>query len=226
MNKKVLLVEDEIRIREVIADYFIQSDWEVHEAGNGQEALLRFDDLQPDLLILDIMMPKIDGWEVCRQVRSRSEVPIILLTAKSGEDDKILGFELGADDYVTKPFSPKVLVARANVLMKRVEGLPKAQPALITFGSAVLNTMARRLEVNHVEVELAPKEYELLLYLIKNKGIVISRDTVLDRIWGLDFEGDSRVVDTHIKKLRSKLGTESRHIRTVIGTGYKFEEEE
>ncbi|MFE4711459.1 MULTISPECIES: response regulator transcription factor [Paenibacillus] len=226
MNKKVLLVEDEIRIREVIADYFIQSDWDVYEAGNGQEALLRFDDLQPDLLILDIMMPEIDGWEVCRQVRSRSEVPIILLTAKSGEDDKILGFELGADDYVTKPFSPKVLVARANVLMKRVEGLSKAQPSLLTFGGAVLNTMARRLEVNHVEVELAPKEYELLLYLIKNKGIVISRDTVLDRIWGLDFEGDSRVVDTHIKKLRSKLGTESRHIRTVIGTGYKFEEEE
>jgi two-component system OmpR family response regulator len=225
MNKKVLLVEDEIRIREVIADYFKQNQWEVYEAGDGKEALLRFDSLQPDLLILDIMMPKMDGWEVCRQVRSRSEVPIILLTAKSDDEDKIHGFELGADDYVTKPFSPKVLVARANVLMKRVEG-NASQPTLLTFGQAVVNTLARRLEVNHLEVELAPKEYELLLFLIKNKGIVVSRDTVLDRIWGLDFEGDSRVVDTHVKKLRSKLGTESRYIRTVIGIGYRFEEEE
>lgn len=226
MNKKVLLVEDEIRIREVIADYFKQNDWEVHEAGNGKEALLRFDGLQPDLIILDIMLPELDGWQVCREVRARSGVPIILLTAKSGDDDKILGFDLGADDYVTKPFSPKVLVARANALLKRFEGSPAAQPSLYTFGTAVLNMMARRLEVQHQEVELAPKEYDLLLFLIRNKGIVLSRDTVLDRIWGLDFEGDSRVVDTHIKKLRSKLGIESRHIRTVIGVGYKFEEAE
>ncbi|ASA20148.1 response regulator transcription factor [Paenibacillus donghaensis] len=226
MNRKVLLVEDEQRIREVIADYFIQNDWEVHEADNGKDALTWFDFVQPDLLILDIMMPKLDGFEVCRQIRSRSAVPIILLTAKSGEHDKLYGFELGADDYVTKPFSPKVLVARANTLMKRVEGNHwPVETHMRKFGSAVLNTLAHRLEVNHTEVELTPKEYDLLLLLVSNKGVVISRDTILNRIWGIEFEGDSRVVDTHIKKLRSKLGYDSRHIRTVIGTGYKFEEE-
>lgn len=225
MKKRVLLVEDEIRIREIIADYFIQNDWEVHEADNGKDALVWFDSLNPDLIILDIMMPMLNGFEVCRQVRSCSGVPIILLTAKSGDDDKIQGFELGADDYVTKPFSPKVLVARANALMKRIEGghLPEGQ--MLSFGTAVLNTMAHRLDVNQIEVELTPKEYEVLRLLIYNKGIVISRDTILRRVWGIEFDGDSRVVDTHIKKLRSKLGNESRHIRTVIGTGYKFEEE-
>ncbi|KAF6631666.1 response regulator transcription factor [Paenibacillus sp. EKM208P] len=226
MKKRVLLVEDEIRIREVIADYFKQNNWEVYEAGNGKDALIWLDSVQSDLIILDIMMPELDGWEVCRQVRSRSGVPIILLTAKSGDDDKILGFELGADDYVTKPFSPKVLIARANALMKRVEGHVQPESHILRFGSAILNTMAHRLEVDQAEVELTPKEYELLRLLIHNKGIVISRDAILNRVWGIDFEGDTRVVDTHIKKLRSKLGRESRHIRTVFGTGYRFEEEE
>lgn len=225
MGKKVLIVEDEFRIREVVSDYFIQDGWEVHEAENGSDALSWFDSLYPDLVILDIMMPRIDGFEVCRQIRSRSGVPIILLTAKSGDHDKILGFELGADDYVTKPFSPKVLIARANSLMKRVTENYKPQGHMLTFGSAVLNTLARRLEVGETEVELTPKEYELLLLLMTNKNIVVPRDTIINRVWGVEFDGDTRVVDTHIKKLRAKLGFESRFIRTVIGTGYKFEQE-
>lgn len=225
LKKKLLLVEDEIRIRELVSDYFLQNDWEVLEADNGRDALVWFDSLLPDLLILDIMMPAMNGFEVCREVREKSAVPIILLTAKSTDDDKIYGFELGADDYVTKPFSPKVLVARANALMKRVEGTHQPESGIIKFGSGMFNTLAHRLEVEDAEVELTPKEYDLLWLLIRNKGIVISRDTILSRIWGIEFEGDSRVVDSHIKKLRSKLGYESRFIRTVIGTGYMFEEE-
>jgi DNA-binding response OmpR family regulator len=227
MKKKLLLVEDEIRIREVIADYFLQNGWEVTEADNGRDALLWFDTVTPDLLILDIMMPYMNGFEVCRQIRSRSAVPIILLTAKSADEDKLHGFELGADDYVTKPFSPKVLVARANALMKRVEGTqaPDNASPQITFGSAALYPSARRLTVDEHEVELAPKEYDLLWLLLHNKGLVISRETMINRIWGVEFDGDTRVVDTHIKKLRSKLGPEAHHIRTVIGVGYKFEVE-
>ncbi|MBE9917056.1 response regulator transcription factor [Paenibacillus donghaensis] len=225
MRKKVLIVEDEIRIREIIKDYFIQDGWQVYEIDNGIEALSWFEVLNFDLIILDIMIPHMDGFEVCRQIRSQSGVPIILLTAKSGDHDKIFGFELGADEYVTKPFSPKVLIARANSLMKRVTENYKPQGHMLTFGSAVLNTLARRLEVNETEVELAPKEYELLLLLISNKNIVISRETIINRVWGFEFEGDTRVVDSHIKKLRAKLGHESRFIRTVIGTGYKFEQD-
>ncbi|MEK4059903.1 MULTISPECIES: response regulator transcription factor [Paenibacillus] len=225
MKKKVLLVEDESRIRELVSDYFIKNDWEVQEADNGKDALSWFDSLQPDLLILDIMIPKMDGFEVCREIRKKAAIPIILLTAKSGDEDKIHGFELGADDYVTKPFSPKVLIARANALMKRVEGGHLPESSIVKFGSAMFNTLAHRLEVAGAEIELTPKEYDLLWLLIRNKGIVISRDTILTRIWGIEFEGDSRVVDSHIKKLRSKLGYESRYIRTVIGTGYIFEDE-
>lgn len=223
MARKVLLIEDEARIREVISDYFEQDGWEVHQADNGPDALQWFDHLQPDLVILDIMMPRMDGFEVCRQMRTRSGVPIILLTAKSADQDKVLGFELGADDYVTKPFSPKVLIARANSLMKRATENYQPQGHMITFGSAVLNTLAHRLEVSGIHVDLTPKEYDLLLLLIQNRNIVISRDAILNRVWGLEFEGDTRVVDSHIKKLRAKLGYESRHIRTVIGTGYQFE---
>lgn len=225
MKKKLLLVEDEIRIREVIADYFLQDDWEVTEADNGRDALLWFDAVTPDLMILDIMMPYMNGFEVCRQIRSSSAVPIILLTAKSADEDKLRGFELGADDYVTKPFSPKVLVARANALMKRIEGAQAPDLPLIAFGSAALYPSARRLTVDGREVELAPKEYDLLWLLLHNKGLVISRETMINRIWSVEFDGDNRVVDTHIKKLRSKLGPEARHIRTVIGVGYKFEVE-
>lgn len=226
MSRKVLLVEDESRIREIVADYFKQQQWTVYEADNGKKALEMFELTKPNLIILDILMPGMDGWTVCEQIRYQSDVPIILLTSKSDDDDKIHGFELGADDYVTKPFSPKVLVVRANTLMRRFEGIVSPQAHLFRFGQAVFNTLAHRLNIEEKEVELTPKEYELLQFLIHNKGIVLSRDTILDRVWGVNFDGDSRVVDTHIKKLRSKLEHESRHIRTVIGTGYRFEEEE
>lgn len=223
MGKKVLLVEDEVRIREVVADYFKQDNWEVYETDNGSSAIDWFDAIYPDLVILDIMMPQMDGFAVTKQVRQRSGVPIILLTAKSSDNDKIHGFELGADDYVTKPFSPRVLVARANSLMKRAieQYLPTGH--MLSFGEAIVNTKAHQLQVGGQQVELTPKEYELLVFLIQHKNNVLSRETILNHVWGLDFDGDSRVVDTHIKKLRAKLSCESHHIRTVIGTGYKFE---
>lgn len=225
MVRTVLLVEDESRIREIVADYFIKEQWNVIEAENGVEASELFELHQVDLVILDVLMPEMDGWTLCGHIRSKSTVPIIMLTAKSEDDDKIHGFHLGVDDYVTKPFSPRVLVARAETLMKRVEGALSREQGVIRFGDAVLDPWARRLEKNGVEIELAPKEYELLLYMARNQGIVLSRDAILNRVWGFDFDGDSRVVDTHIKKLRSKLGDEARCIRTVIGTGYRFEAE-
>ncbi|WP_411342806.1 response regulator transcription factor [Paenibacillus sp. WLX1005] len=223
MAGTVLLVEDELRIREVIADYFAGDGWNIVEAEHGEEALDLFDTVHPDLIILDIMMPHMDGFEVCRHIRACSGVPIILLTARSGDHDKVQGFELGADDYVTKPFSPKVLLARANSLMKRVMDNYEPQGYRLTFGKAALNTLTRRLELDGLPIELTPKEYELLLLLIRNKHRVISRDMILDRVWGAEFEGESRVVDSHIKKLRAKLGTQSGHIRTMIGVGYQFE---
>lgn len=225
MGRKVLLVEDESLIREIVGDYFEREQWTVYEAENGVQALELLEKLSVDLVILDLLMPEMDGWTVCRQLRARSSVPIIIVTAKSEEDDKMLGFELGADDYVTKPFSPKVLVARAKSLMKRIEGTVGKEDHLISFGRIVINRRARRIDMNGQEVELSPKEYDLLLYLIKNEGIVLARETILDHVWGFDYFGDMRVVDTHIKKLRGKLGSEARHIRTVIRSGYKFEED-
>lgn len=223
MGKKVLLVEDEVRIREVVADYFKKDGWEVYETDNGSSAMDWFDAIFPDLIILDIMMPQMDGFDVTKQVRMRSGVPIILLTAKSSDDDKIQGFELGADEYVTKPFSPKVLVARANSLMKRATEQYRPTGHMVSFGEAVINTKSHQLQLEGQQVELAPKEYDLLVFLLQHKNIVLSRETILNHVWGIDFDGDSRVVDTHIKKLRAKLSCESHHIRTVIGTGYKFE---
>jgi len=223
MAKKVLLVEDEVRIREVVADYFKKDGWEVYETDNGSSAMDWFDAIFPDLIILDIMMPQMDGFDVTKQVRMRSGVPIILLTAKSSDDDKIQGFELGADEYVTKPFSPKVLVARANSLMKRATEQYRPTGHMVSFGEAVINTKSHQLQLEGQQVELAPKEYDLLVFLLQHKNIVLSRETILNHVWGIDFDGDSRVVDTHIKKLRAKLSCESHHIRTVIGTGYKFE---
>lgn len=223
MGKKVLLVEDEGRIREVVADYFKKDGWEVYETDNGSSAMDWFDAIFPDLIILDIMMPQMDGFAVTKQVRMRSGVPIILLTAKSSDDDKIQGFELGADEYVTKPFSPKVLVARANSLMKRATEQYRPSGHMVSFGEAVINTKSHQLQLEGQQVELAPKEYDLLVFLLQHKNIVLSRETILNHVWGIDFDGDSRVVDTHIKKLRAKLSCESHHIRTVIGTGYKFE---
>ncbi|MGF9964194.1 response regulator transcription factor [Bacillus rhizoplanae] len=225
MNKTVLLVEDEKRLREIVSDYFRNEGFEVIEAEDGKKALERFDEHTVDLIILDIMLPEIDGWSVCRRVRKESAVPIIMLTARSDEDDTLLGFELGADEYVTKPFSPKILVARAKTLLKRADGaLGQAEENTLSLAGIDVNRLSRTVMVDDEEITLTHKEFELLVYLMENKGIVLSRQHLLDQLWGYDYFGDDRTVDTHIKKLRNKLGDKATHIGTVIRVGYKFEE--
>ncbi|PEY44746.1 DNA-binding response regulator [Bacillus cereus] len=225
MNKTVLLVEDERRLREIVSDYFRNEGFEVIEAEDGKQALELFAEHTIDLIMLDIMLPEIDGWSVCRRIRKESEVPIIMLTARSDEDDTLLGFELGADEYVTKPFSPKVLVARAKTLLKRADGaVGVAEENALSMAGIDVNRLSRTVSVNGEEIILTHKEFELLVYLMENKGIVLSRQHLLDQLWGYDYYGDDRTVDTHIKKLRNKLGDKAKHIGTVIRVGYKFEE--
>ncbi|MCU4729956.1 response regulator transcription factor [Bacillus cereus] len=225
MNKTVLLVEDERRLREIVSDYFRNEGFEVIEAEDGKKALELFADHEIDLIMLDIMLPEIDGWSVCRRIRKESAVPIIMLTARSDEDDTLLGFELGADEYVTKPFSPKVLVARAKTLLKRADGaVGVAEENAMSLAGIEVNRLSRTVLVDGEEIILTHKEFELLVYLMENKGIVLSRQHLLDQLWGYDYYGDDRTVDTHIKKLRNKLGDKAKHIGTVIRVGYKFEE--
>lgn len=225
MNKTVLLVEDERRLREIVSDYFRNEGFEVIEAEDGKKALELFAEHTIDLIMLDIMLPEIDGWSVCRRIRKESAVPIIMLTARSDEDDTLLGFELGADEYVTKPFSPKVLVARAKTLLKRADGaIGVSEENTMSLAGIEVNRLSRTVLVDGEEIILTHKEFELLVYLMENKGIVLSRQHLLDQLWGYDYYGDDRTVDTHIKKLRNKLGDKARHIGTVIRVGYKFEE--
>ncbi|KFN01905.1 DNA-binding response regulator [Bacillus clarus] len=225
MNKTVLLVEDERRLREIVSDYFRNEGFEVIEAEDGKQALELFAEHTIDLIMLDIMLPEIDGWSVCRRIRKESAVPIIMLTARSDEDDTLLGFELGADEYVTKPFSPKVLVARAKTLLKRADGaVGVAEENVLSMAGIDVNRLSRTVLVDEEEIILTHKEFELLVYLMENKGIVLSRQHLLDQLWGYDYFGDDRTVDTHIKKLRNKLGDKAKHIGTVIRVGYKFEE--
>ncbi|MGG3712828.1 response regulator transcription factor [Bacillus paranthracis] len=225
MNKTVLLVEDERRLREIVSDYFRNEGFEVIEAEDGKKALELFAEHEIDLIMLDIMLPEIDGWSVCRRIRKESAVPIIMLTARSDEDDTLLGFELGADEYVTKPFSPKVLVARAKTLLKRADGVVGvAEENAMSLAGIEVNRLSRTVLVDGEEIILTYKEFELLVYLMENKGIVLSRQHLLDQLWGYDYYGDDRTVDTHIKKLRNKLGDKAKHIGTVIRVGYKFEE--
>lgn len=225
MNKTVLLVEDERRLREIVSDYFRNEGFEVIEAEDGKKALELFAEHEIDLIMLDIMLPEIDGWSVCRRIRKESAVPIIMLTARSDEDDTLLGFELGADEYVTKPFSPKVLVARAKTLLKRADGVVGvAEENAMSLAGIEVNRLSRTVLVDGEEIILTHKEFELLAYLMENKGIVLSRQHLLDQLWGYDYYGDDRTVDTHIKKLRNKLGDKAKHIGTVIRVGYKFEE--
>ncbi|PFL17560.1 DNA-binding response regulator [Bacillus cereus] len=225
MNKTVLLVEDERRLREIVSDYFRNEGFEVIEAEDGKKALELFAEHEIDLIMLDIMLPEIDGWSVCRRIRKESAVPIIMLTARSDEDDTLLGFELGADEYVTKPFSPKVLVARAKTLLKRADGaVGVTEENAMSLAGIDVNRLSRTVLVDGEEIILTHKEFELLVYLMENKGIVLSRQHLLDQLWGYDYYGDDRTVDTHIKKLRNKLGDRAKHIGTVIRVGYKFEE--
>lgn len=221
--KKILLVEDELRMRMIVRDYLENEGYEVIEAKDGMEALNAFHNNEVDLILLDLMIPFLDGFGVCREIRTKSDIPIIIITAKEEDDDKIRGFDLGADEYVTKPFSPKVLVARVKSLLKRVEGNIGGKDSILRAGIIEINKMSYEVTVDNQIIILSPKEYDLLLFLIKNKNKVMTRELILDNVWGYDYFGDLRTVDTHIKKLRNKLSEGSKYIKTIIRAGYMFE---
>ncbi|MCY6371004.1 response regulator transcription factor [Clostridium ganghwense] len=223
MEQVILLVEDEQRMRKLLKDYFIISGYKIFEAENGIKALETFKNNKIDLVILDIMMPYMDGWTVCKNIRKSSEVPIIILTAKSEEDDKLLGYELGADDYVTKPFSPKVLVAKGKALLKRVNSENRTEDSTMNFEGLEINELYHEIKIEGEDVMLSPKEYDLLLFFAKNESIALSREKILDKVWGYDYYGGLRTVDTHVKRLREKLKSKAELIKTVRGSGYKFE---
>lgn len=225
MKKSVLIVEDEERMREITADYFRANGFFIFEACNGSEALELLKHENIDVVILDIMIPEIDGWTVCRRIRKDSDIPIIILTARADENDKLMGYELGADDYVNKPFNPKVLVAKTTNLLMRREGIlgNSNKGYSINKNGIQINKQSRVVKIDGEIVDLTLKEYDLLLYMVKNERIVLSRDKILNNVWSHDYFGDLRVVDTHIKKLRKKLKDKSGYIHTVIRVGYKFE---
>ncbi len=224
MKRRVLIVEDEALMREVIRDYFEHDGYECSEAANGSEAINYINIAEYDIVLLDIMLPETDGFCVCREIRKKSSVPVIMITARSEEYDKLAGYEAGADDYVTKPFSPKVLLAKANALIKRASGSVCEKNGEISACGIVMNTISHTVFSGGEEITLTPKEYDLLYCLMANRGRVLSRDMLLERVWGFDYIGDDRTVDTHIKKLRAKLGDRASHIKTLIKAGYKFDE--
>jgi DNA-binding response OmpR family regulator len=220
---KILVVDDEIRMRKLIKDFLMKSGYEVLEAENGEAAVdlfLRTKDLA--LIILDIMMPKMDGWEACRQIRKNSKVPIIMLTAKASEADELKGFELGVDEYISKPFSPKILVARVEAVLRRTNAA--AADEIIRAGCIEIDKAAHLVTIDGATIDLSYKEFELLTYFVENRGIALSREKILNNVWNYDYFGDARTIDTHVKKLRSKLGEKgSEYIKTIWGMGYKFE---
>ena len=221
MKKSILIVEDEIRIRFLVKDYLLKEDYNVFEAENGIEALDVLKNNKLDLIVLDIMMPKMDGLTCLSKIREHSTIPVILLTAKSQEEDKLQGYEVGADDYMTKPFSPKVLVAKIKALLKRTR--EEVDSSTQDYDGLVINKLSHEVKLHDKSLSLSPKEYELLIYLIDNESIALSRDNILDNVWGLDYFGDIRTVDTNVKRLREKLEDKSNYIVTVRGSGYKFE---
>ncbi|EEH97547.2 response regulator transcription factor [Clostridium tertium] len=221
MPKNILLIEDETRIRFLLRDYFLKEGFNIIEAADGDEGLNFFISNKIDLVILDIMMPKVDGITVLEMIRKVSTVPVILLTAKGQEEDKLFGYEMGADDYITKPFSPKILIAKVKALLKRTS--EDTFSGLNEYDGLTINKLSHEVKVNNEIINLSPKEFELLSYLSDNEGIALSRDTILDNVWGLDYYGDLRTVDTNIKRLREKLGNKASYIVTVRGSGYRFE---
>lgn len=221
---KVLVVDDEERMRKLISDFLKIKGYETVEAGDGEEAIdVLFADKEIALIILDVMMPKMDGWEVLKTVREHSKVPVIMLTARTEETDELKGFEYGADEYISKPFSPKILVARVEAILRR-SGVN--QDEVVRVGGIEVDKSAHSVKIDGKEIELSFKEYELLLYFIENKGIALSREKILNNVWNYDYFGDARTIDTHVKKLRAKMGTKGDYIKTVWGMGYKFEVEE
>ena len=218
----VLVVDDESRMRMLVKDFLTKKNYNVIEAADGEEAIDIFftrDDIS--LVILDVMMPKMDGWEVCREIRKFSRVPIIMLTAKSEEHDELLGFELGVDEYISKPFSPKILVARVDAILRRTNNL--ADDEILEAGVITVDKGAHTVNIEGRSVELSFKEFELLTYFMENSGRALSRENILNNVWNYDYYGDARTIDTHVKKLRSKMGEASEYIKTIWGMGYKFE---
>ncbi|MDE5908148.1 MAG: response regulator transcription factor [Lachnospiraceae bacterium] len=221
---KILVVDDESRMRKLVRDFLVKNNYEVVEAQDGSCALdLFYEQKDIALIILDVMMPKMDGWEVCREIRQYSKVPIIMLTAKSDERDELQGFGLGVDEYITKPFSPKILVARVEAILRRTNQLGKEET--LEAGGIMLDKAAHNVMIDGKIVDLSYKEFELLHYFMENKGIALSREKILNNVWNYDYFGDARTIDTHVKKLRSKMGEKGDFIKTIWGMGYKFETE-
>ena len=219
---KVLVVDDESRMRKLVNDFLSRKNYEVIEAGDGEEAIDKFyEDKDIALIILDVMMPKMDGWEVCRQIRKNSKVPIIMLTAKGEENDELTGFDCGADEYISKPFSPKILTARVDALVRRAYQIDSSE--VVEIGGIEIDKAAHQVKIDGQEIELSYKEFELLSYFVENKGIALSREKILNNVWNYDYFGDARTIDTHVKKLRKKMGEKGDCIRTIWGMGYKFE---
>ena len=219
---KILIVDDESRMRKLVKDFLVKSEYQVLEAENGEEALdVFFAQNDIDLVILDVMMPKMDGWQVCREIRGVSKVPIIMLTAKSDERDELLGFELGVDEYISKPFSPKILVARVEAILRRAAQF--SAETRLSAGGIEVDKSAHIVTIDGKEVDLSVKEFELLVYFMENQGIALSREKILNSVWNYDYFGDARTIDTHVKKLRSKLGDKGEMIKTIWGLGYKLE---
>jgi two-component system response regulator ResD len=221
---KILVVDDESRMRKLVKDFLVRQGYTVLEAADGMEAMDYFyEDKDIALIILDVMMPKMDGWQVCREIRMHSKVPIIMLTARSEERDELQGFDLGVDEYISKPFSPKILVARVEAILRRTQGNGNTDE--ISAGGIVVDKAAHTVMSDGSPVDLSFKEFELLTYFIENQGIALSREKILNNVWNYDYFGDARTIDTHVKKLRSKLGDKGEYIKTIWGMGYKFEVE-
>ena len=219
---KILVVDDESRMRKLVKDFLGREGYQVLEAGDGLEAMETFyAEKDIALIILDVMMPKMDGWQTCREIRQSSKVPIIMLTARGDERDELQGFDLGVDEYISKPFSPKILVARVNALLRRSNVLYADEH--VQAGGIVVDKAAHQVQVDGKDVELSYKEFELLSYFLENQGIALSREKILNNVWNYDYFGDARTIDTHVKKLRSKLGEKGEYIKTIWGMGYKFE---
>ncbi len=227
MGSKILLADDEARLRKLISDYLYRDGYEVVEAEDGEQALdLFYSQNDIDLAILDIMMPKVNGYDVCKEIRETSHLPIIMLTAKTEENDVLNGFSYGADEYISKPFSPKILMAHVDALLRRVAGFSDGESDKLEAGGICVDRQAHLVTVDGEPVELSVKEFELLTYFLENRNIALSRDKILNGVWNYDYFGDARTIDTHVKKLRAKLGDKGSYIKTIWGMGYKFEIEE
>ncbi len=219
---KVLVVDDESRMRKLVRDFLVKKDFRVLEAADGSEAIdIFFEEKDIALVILDVMMPKMNGWEVCKEIRSYSKVPIIMLTARVEEQDELLGFELGVDEYISKPFSPKILVARVEAILRRTNAI--SADDILVAGEVQINKAAHQVKIAGEEIELSFKEFELLTFFVENQGRALSREQILNGVWNFDYYGEARTIDTHVKKLRSKMGKYGDYIHTIWGLGYKFE---